>query len=145
MPQIKRFKRTHYIVDKNIQYRYVGLLFFYTVIFFILSIAIIYFAGWRQLIEKLSNVYPQARLVEIFNGIYLRLSLGFLLLSVIAVISAVLVSHKIAGPLVRIRRALGQLISGDYDFFVKLRKGDQLQDVASQINTLAEKLKKKNV
>ena len=145
MPQVKRFKRTHYIVDKNIQYRYVGLLLFYTVIFFILATLTVYFGGWRQLIEKMSNVYPQARLVEIFNNIYLRLLIGFFLLSIIAVISAVLVSHKIAGPLVRIKRALAGMIAGDYDFSVKLRKGDQLQDVADQINTLAEKLKKKDV
>jgi signal transduction histidine kinase len=145
MADTKRFKRTHYIVDKNIQFRYVGLILFYTFIFFVISLMVIYFSGWKQLVEKLANVYPQSKLVEIFNTIYLRLLVGFFLLLPMSAISAILVSHKIAGPLVRIKRALTQMIKGDYTLFIKLRKGDQLQDVADQINMLAEKLKKKNV
>jgi signal transduction histidine kinase len=142
----KKYKRSHYIVEKNIQYRYVELILMHILIFFLITVAIIYFSGWRQMVQKLSNVYPQAMLVNILNAIYIKLWIGFLILLPIACISAILASHKIAGPLVRIRRALDQLTESDYNLFVKLRKGDDLQDVADQINKLAETLrKKKNV
>ena len=146
MDEEKKYKRLHYIVEKNMQYRYVELILMHMLIFFLITVVIIYFSGWRQMVQKLSNVYPQAMLVGILNMIYIKLWIGFIILLPIACVSAILASHKIAGPLVRIRRALDQLISNDYNLFVKLRKGDDLQDVADQINKLAESLrKKKNV
>ena len=143
--QEKKFKRSQYVVNKDIQYRYLGLLLFYICTFFIVTVAIVYFSGWRQLIEKMANVYPQARLLPILNIVYLRLFIAFLLFLPFVVISAILLSHRIAGPLVRIKRALSQLVEGDYNVAVNLRKDDQLKDVATQINILAHSLKKKNV
>lgn len=145
MEQQKKFKRTHYIVDKGIQYRYTGFLLFYISIFFLIAVVIVYFSGWRELIQKMANVYPQARLVAILNVVYVRLLIEFLLFLPIVVISAILASHKIAGPLVRIKRALRQLRDGDYNLVVTLRKNDQLKDVAEDINKLAESLRKRNV
>ncbi len=146
MAEEKKYKRSHYIVEKNMQYRYVELILVHMLIFFLITVTIIYFSGWRQVIQKLSNVYPQAMLVSILDTVYIRLWIGFIILLPIAFVSAILASHKIAGPLVRIRRALNQLTESDYNLFVKLRKGDDLQDVADQINKLAESLrKKKNV
>lgn len=145
MAQQKKIKRTHYIVDKGIQYRYTGFLLFYISIFFLIAVAIVYFSGWRELIQKMANVYPQARLVAILNVVYVRFLIAFLLFLPIVVVSAILASHKIAGPLVRIKRALRQLTDGDYDLVVTLRKNDQLKDIAEDINKLAQSLKKKNV
>ena len=146
MTEEKKYKRTHYIVEKDMQFRYAALILIHLVVFFIITVLVIYFSGWRGIIEKLSNVYPQAVLVGILNKIYLRLCIGFLLLLPVAVISAILASHKIAGPLVRIKSSLNQLIGGNYNLNVKLRKGDQLQDVADLLNKLVAALKnKKNV
>ena len=143
MTEQKKYKRSQYIVEKDIQYRYVELILMYILTFFLVTVAIIYFSGWRQIVQKLSNVYPQAMLVGILNTVYLRLWIGFIILLPIAFVSAVLASHKIAGPLVRIKRSLNQLIEGNYNITVKLRKGDHLQDVADQLNKLAETLRKK--
>ena len=143
MTEQKKYKRSQYIVEKDIQYRYVELILMYILMFFLVTVVIIYFSGWRQIVQKLSNVYPQAMLAGILNIVYLRLWIGFIILLPIAFVSAVLASHKIAGPLVRIKRSLNQLIEGNYNITVKLRKGDHLQDVADQLNKLAETLRKK--
>lgn len=145
MQQPKKIIRKHYIVNKGIQFKYAGLLLLYLIVFFIISLAVIYFSGLNILLEKMANVYPQARLTEILNTVYLRLAFGFLLLLPIVAISAILLSHKIAGPLVRIKRALTQMVNNDYNVSIKLRKHDQLKDIANLINKLAENLKKKNV
>ena len=145
MQQPKKIVRRHYIVNKGIQFRYAGLLLLYLAVFFIISLAVIYFSGLNMLVEKMANVYPQARLIEILNTAYLRLAFGFLLLLPVVIISAILLSHKIAGPLVRIKRALTQIVNNDYNVSIKLRKHDQLKDIADLINKLAENLKKKNV
>ena len=145
MTEQKKYKRRQYLVDKGIQLRFVSIVLLYLLIFFFITLLIIYFAGWEQLIIKLSNVYPQAMLVAILNNVYLRLYAGILLILPIAVISAILVSHKIAGPLVRIKWALRQLAEGNFNISLNLRKNDQLWDVARLINNLAQLLKKKNV
>lgn len=143
MTEEKKYKRTHYIVEREMQLKYAALILIHLVIFFVITALVIYFSGWREIIEKLSNVYPQVMLVGILNKIYMRLCIGFLLLLPVAVISAILASHKIAGPLVRIKRSIDQLAAGDYNLFVKLRKGDYLQDVADLLNKLVESLKKR--
>lgn len=145
MREQNKYKRRQYIVDKGIQYRFVCIVLLYLLIFFLITLLVVFFAGWEQLIIKLSNVYPQAMLVVILNNVYFRLYAGFLFILPIAVISAIVVSHKIAGPLVRIKWALRQLAGGNFNIFIKLRKNDQLEDVAKLINNLAQSLKKKNV
>jgi methyl-accepting chemotaxis protein len=145
MTEQKKYKRRQYIVDKGLQFRFVNILLLYMATFFLIVVAVIYFSGFRPLIIKLANVYPQAMLVAILNSVFLRLWIGFFLVAVVAVISAILVSHKIAGPLVRIKWALQQVIDGNYNFSIRLRRRDQLKDVAGQINRLAETLKKKDV
>ena len=143
MNEEKKYKRTRYIVEKNMQLKYAALVLTHLAIFFVITVLVIYFSGWREIIEKLSKVYHQAMLAGILDKIYLRLSIGFLLLLPVAVISAILASHKIAGPLVRIKRTINQLIAGDYNLFVKLREGDYLQDIAGLLNKLVGSLKKR--
>ncbi len=141
----RAYKRTQYIVDKGIQFRFAGLLFFYLLLFLFVSMAVDYYSGFAQLVRKLASVYPQAVLAGILNNIYLNLLIGFLIILPAAIISAIAMSHKIAGPLVRIKAALHQLIRGDYAASVVLRKHDRLKDIADLINKLAGHLKKKNV
>ncbi len=58
---------------------------------------------------------------------------------------AIVQSHRIAGPVLRFRRGLKQLARRDYDFQIVLRKGDHLQDVAQEMNSLASGLKAKDL
>ena len=143
--QERKYKRSNYIVDKGMQFKFVGFIFFYMIAFFAISMVVVYFSGWNQMVNCIADIYPQAKMVEIMDSVYLRLLTGFLLLLPVAAISAILLSHKIAGPLVRIKRALNQLAGGSHDVSVNLRKNDQLQDVAALVNKLAQTLKKKNV
>ncbi|MBI3724356.1 hypothetical protein HY251_10450 [bacterium] len=58
---------------------------------------------------------------------------------------AIVQSHKIAGPVLRFRRALKQLLRRDYDFQIVLRKGDHLVDMAEDVNSLTSGLKAKDL
>ena len=50
-------------------------------------------------------------------------------------------THRVAGPLVRITAALQQMAAGNYQQHLTLRKGDSLQEVAELINPLATTLR----
>jgi len=109
---------------------------------FSVSAAVLYYAGWSQLMTKLTAVYPQGKITDMMDLIYWRMFLGFVPVAIFAVISAILFSHKITGPLVRIKKCLRRISEGDRNFALKLRKHDELKDLADEINALAHKLKK---
>ena len=136
-----KFRRTHYITDKSLQVRYLLLTFFVLVVFFSTSIGVVYFTGWSELVERLSQVYPQGRLVEILRLIYFRLGMGFLALLPVALFFTLFLSHTVAGPLVRIKRYLRLMAKGEFDLApLVLRRFDELKDVAGLINEITSRL-----
>ncbi len=46
-------------------------------------------------------------------------------------------TRKLAGPVLRFQRELGQLAAGDYQVQINLRRGDELKELASRINDIA--------
>ena len=59
---------------------------------------------------------------------------------VILGVLSIFVSHKIAGPVYRLKRSLEQITAGDLALRVHLRKGDDLQDLADQLNLLTAEM-----
>jgi methyl-accepting chemotaxis protein len=54
---------------------------------------------------------------------------------------SIFVSHKVAGPLYRIKKCLDMITQGDLDIVLKLRKWDDLKDLAEHINLLIGELR----
>jgi methyl-accepting chemotaxis protein len=54
---------------------------------------------------------------------------------------SIFITHKIAGPLYRLKKSLAMIVEGNLDVKVKLRKGDDLKDLAEHFNMLAEELR----
>lgn len=134
----QKFRRTQYVTDFSLQLRFVLCTLLAVSIIFGMSLWVIYATGWSHLVEKLSNVYPQGRLVEILRLIYFRLCLGFLLLMPVALLISVFLSHTIAGPLVRIKRYLRLMAKGEFELApLILRNYDELKEVAELINRIS--------
>ena len=51
-------------------------------------------------------------------------------------------SHKIAGPLSKIKRAAGEIERGNLEVEVKLREGDLIQSYAVEFNNLLQTLRR---
>lgn len=136
-----KFKRTHYMTDVSLQLRYVGLTLVVLVLFLCIAIGVVYFTGWSHLVERLSQIYPQGRLVEILRLLYFRLGVGFLLLLPVTLGLTLYLSHTVAGPLVRIKRYLRLMAKGEFDLApLVLRRFDELKDVAGLINEITSRL-----
>lgn len=130
------FRRT-YVTDLSLQLRCLLATLLLLVVFFGVSVGVVYVTGWSHLVEKLSSVYPQGRLVEILRLIYFRLALGFLLIIPVAFLVTLFFSHTIAGPLVRIKRYLRLMARGEFDLApLALRRRDELKEVAQLINEI---------
>jgi signal transduction histidine kinase len=60
-----------------------------------------------------------------------------------AIAFGIYISHRFLGPATVIRQSILELKSGNYSHRKSLRKGDELADVMSEVNALAEVLEKK--
>lgn len=103
-------------------------------------IFIIYYGGWSELVTKLYEAYPKNELFLLLRGIYIKLFIGFLLVSILGITEALLLSHKIAGPLVRIKRYLDMISQGDLTLRLRLPRDDELRPVSGLINDITERL-----
>ena len=82
--------------------------------------------------------------IGLLNTVFWLMLLELVVLAPLFFWGAILLTHKVAGPLVRIRAALAQLNEGRFDTHITLRKGDALVELADDINRLAASLRARN-
>lgn len=63
-----------------------------------------------------------------------------LVVGVIVVLVTLLVSHKIAGPMYRFEKDIQRISSGDLRSRIRIRKGDQFQEMATSLNGMIDSL-----
>lgn len=132
-------KRRQLIVDKKFQMRYVGTVFWFTVgmiiiggIFSFLTISLFFIKNGLQ-----SNINEYILLVK---ALLVTLGIQVLFTAVIVYWEGLYLTHKMVGPMVRIKKALEDIGQGDFAVRVNLRRADEFQDVALWINKMAENL-----
>lgn len=133
-------KRKNYFVEKSFQTKYmlmtVVLLLIYSFIFITVIFAPYVFTlnfnapiaekteAAKAILLLHSRVWPWIGGVVLFFGVV-----------------SVFISHNVAGPLFRLKRSISQVADGDLNIVIKLRRWDDLQDLAEQINNLIEELR----
>ena len=88
------------------------------------------------------GIYQAIHLINNYSNIYfMYVALSILFTSGLIIYSWLKLSHKIAGPLFRIRSNLRNYVDGTTPDFesIKLRKNDELQDLADLINQAINK------
>ncbi len=138
MGNVEKKKRLHYLINKKFQLKYAATAF---VLMFLVAVVLIvtaYYSGWVPLVKKLSAVYPQGMLTMILRRLVWQLAAAFLLLVPVIIAASIYLSHKIAGPLVRVEKAARDIAGGNLQIRVKLRKKDSLQELAQAINEITE-------
>ncbi len=72
------------------------------------------------------------------------MQIGFALVVfiLITVVTSIVLTHRVYGPLVSIRRLVRSLAQGDFSARVRIRKRDDLHDLADELNELAESLER---
>ncbi|PIP67848.1 MAG: hypothetical protein COW92_04315 [Candidatus Omnitrophica bacterium CG22_combo_CG10-13_8_21_14_all_43_16] len=136
------FRRRKYIIQRGLQFRYIGLVFGLALIASIVTGWTVFATGWYFLGEKLASVYPQGRLIYVLRATNIALIRNLLLVSPLIFILGLLFSHRIAGPVYRITKTLEEIIKGNLGLKIKLREGDELVDLAYMINNLTDNINK---
>src|SRR3989304_2711943 len=109
-------------------------LFAYSIIFG----ALIFYPLSTQLSSGDGNGMIAAEILALHK----RLWPAVLLVALLVFIQVVLASHRVAGPIYRLEKALMELARGNYKERMRLRKGDQFREVEPIVNSLAESLEK---
>ena len=138
-------RRRHYIIKWKFQFRYIGLILAVMFIGAAISGFTIYYNSWVLLGDMLANVYPQGRLAQIFGAVNIKLAINMAFVAVLCLGIGILASHRIAGPIYRMIRFLDTVTKGDYSQRLRLRKHDELKDMAEAINKLVERLERERL
>lgn len=131
--------RKKIIVNKEFQLR-----FFFETLVLVLFVAVlvgwtVYLAIFRTFLFELGG----EKLTLINHAISWRLLWWFVPSLIAILIISVFLSHKIAGPVFVFKRTVRELVDGKCPGKIRLRKNDEFQDFAENINILIDYLEKK--
>ncbi len=133
-------KRKNYFIEKKFQTKYLLLtlllLLSYTFIFIVVIFAPYILTLYFD--YPLSEKNEAARALLLLHGTIWPWIGGVILFFCMI---SVFISHKVAGPLFRLKKSLIKVTQGDLNVVIKLRKWDDLKDLAEHINTLIEELR----
>ena len=137
----KRIKRHIYFIEKSFQARFIMKFCGLVVFGGLLTIGLLYL--WAMKTTTVSIVNSRVVTATTANYMLPLLIQTFIIVTVVVAIATILVtlfvSHKIAGPLYRFKRVLEAMGEGDFLNQVKIRKGDQLQDLAKIFDEMIAK------
>ena len=123
--------RKFYYLKPNIQYTF-------TSFFAILTSTEIVLFGFLLYIVEHLNIHDSYDIV-----LYIKSSIMLLILLIFTGFNfwyGMRLSHRIAGPIVQIKRVVEQASKGKYKSRIQLRSNDYLHEISDELNVLFEKL-----
>lgn len=132
---MKKYRRRNYLINKNLQLRYMGMVAGLMVVISIGAGLLVYSTTWTVLIDRLGGkVVLDEVFVDLNRIVLIRASLLILASMCLVAVITMFIIHRIAGPLFRVKRIMRQIEEGILPQRVKFREGDELQDVAAAID-----------
>ena len=131
-------KRRIYYIEKKFQTKYI-LLTIFLLLTYTFAFIIIIFSPY--ILTLYFNFYSLSEKAEAARTLLILHStvwpgIGAVILLFGAV--SIYITHKIAGPLYRLKKSLYMIKEGNLNVKVKLRKGDDLKDLAEYVNMLVD-------
>ncbi|OIN97973.1 hypothetical protein AUJ66_01835 [Candidatus Desantisbacteria bacterium CG1_02_38_46] len=137
-------RRKKILVDRKIQLRYMRTIIVLLVLFAVaLGISNYVITGFVLRVSQLGQ-YAEARFYQVYNRIVYLIILEIVIFIILAAVISVFTSHRFAGPVSRIKEAMNAVKSGNFNYRIKIRKGDDLTDVVNEFNEMLDGLQEKN-
>lgn len=133
-------RRRIYFIEKKLQAKYILLTVFSLVIYTCIFVLIVFspYMITLYLDYPLADKTEAAKALLLLHGtVWPGLGAGIFFFSILTLF----ITHKVAGPLFRLKRDISQVVEGDLNVVVRLRRGDDLKDLAEKVNLLIEELR----
>lgn len=134
----ERQSRRIYLIGKSLQLKFTAL---------VLSLFLLAALGvWLNAYVHFSKLQPEIGDTQYLSMLYalnrvIMVQLGTSL--VLVAVVAILFSHLIAGPAYHLKKVMDLVRQGDMSQRVRLRKWDELKDVAESFNNMMDSFQKK--
>ncbi len=135
------YKRRQYLVDRGYQLRFVSHLFTVILVIAVISCLLSSSLLWKNLYLPEDTRYTPlltASLLAVAATLLIELLLAIPLVFFLGIRH----SHRVVGPMKRLKQTLEAIGRGDFSQRITLREGDVLQDLAQAINKMAEDLQR---
>lgn len=138
-----KYKRRHYLIHKGFQFRMIGMLLLLVLGATVITTLVNHFFFLNSIV-RFTEEYGRPPtgselLAASVRPLFVIIPLAFVILAVVCVF----VSHRIAGPLQRLKAYMQMVQNGDYDVHLRFRKSDAIHDVAECFNGMVEGIKQK--
>jgi methyl-accepting chemotaxis protein len=134
------FYKRRYFIEKQLQTKYIILTILLLLIYTVLFVVILIFPYIVPLTfdAPLEEQAKAARMLLALHG-----SIWPALGTVIVILSStsIFITHKMAGPVYRLKKSLAEVSSGNLDIIIRLRKKDDLKDLAEGLNLVIDDLR----
>ena len=127
-------KRVHYLINKRMQFTFTARFLIVTILFTMFIGFLGYVTVW-----PITIAYVPKNLIDLAKHQVLVRTILFLVPAVLVIIGfAIVVSHKVAGPLYRLERTIDEVVRGKDVNHIRLRKKDEpeLKILTTRINDL---------
>ena len=135
------YKRRQYLVDRPYQLRFVTRVF-------LIVMAVAVAASLISSVLLCKGLYAtetgsQTLLVSTLLAVAVTLLIELLLAVPLVFILGIRQSHRVVGPMNRLKQTLKAISEGDFTRRITLREGDALEDLAKAINEMAALLQQR--
>ena len=128
-------KRHKYLVNREIQFRYMRLVFIPLALLLAALYWFIYYSVFRQMLipeAVATTLLPAMRQVN--AGLLIAAPIFF----IVIFRAALIYSNRLIGPIPRLERELDRIVAGDYSVRLKVRSKDELRGLIGKINKIVE-------
>lgn len=132
----RRKRRTRYLVKPGLQLGVTVRLVFVLLLFALFML----FEAWLVFGPVLCHYVPEHLQPDLLRQIGFRLALFGIPVASVIVAMGIALTHRIAGPLLRIERTLDALLERGEAHPIRLRKHDELKGLCLRVNRVIELL-----
>lgn len=142
----REYKRKKYFIDKPFQTKFI---FKFCIIVIVSSLMIgglILFLSQRSTTVAIENTKVVVKNTAdfILPVVLVTIVVVSFFSSLVVLVVALLISHKISGPLFRIKREIGHVEDGDLTPDFQIRAKDQLKEIAKSLGDMCSALRQKH-
>lgn len=136
-----QYKRRQYLVDRTYQLRFVTHIFMAVLAIAITSSLISTGLLWSNMYrpELQTNIMLVSSLVAVAATLLIELLLAIPIVFFLGIRQ----SHRVVGPMNRLKRMLHAIGEGDFSQRIILREGDALEDLSQDLNQMVERLQQR--